>query len=51
MTREPKLVQSSRIDNLYETWQDKFCVDEKSICARDTVDKWRWNMKKEKADT
>ena len=39
MTREPKLVQSSRIDNLYETWQDKFCVDEKSICARDTVDK------------
>ena len=32
MTREPKLLQSSRIENLYETWQDKFCVDENSIC-------------------
>ena len=32
MTREPKLVQSSRIDNLYETWQDKFCIDKNSIC-------------------
>ena len=33
MTREPKLIQSSRIENLYETWQDEFCVDENSICG------------------
>ena len=32
-TREPRLLNSKRIDQLYETWQDQFCPDEQSLCA------------------